>query len=142
MPVKGTTDATRITGTTDISKPPPPPAYTFSGFFQPVDNPPTLNTVKAGSAVPVKFNFGGYQGLDIFAPGYPVSVLANCSTSALTDAIEQTVTASSSSLSYDSTADQYTYLWKTDKSWAGTWRQLDVKLKDGTSHMANFEFPK
>jgi hypothetical protein len=31
------------------------PSYAWNGFFQPMDNPPTVNTVKAGSAVPVKF---------------------------------------------------------------------------------------
>ena len=37
-------------------------SYDFSGFFQPVDNPPTLNAVKAGAGVPVKFALGGNQG--------------------------------------------------------------------------------
>ncbi|HEY7628136.1 MAG TPA: ExeM/NucH family extracellular endonuclease, partial [Ilumatobacteraceae bacterium] len=46
-------------------------SYDFSGFFQPVDNLPTTNTVKAGQAVPVKFSLNGNQGLDIFAMGYP-----------------------------------------------------------------------
>jgi hypothetical protein len=36
--------------------------YNFSGFFQPVDNLPTLNIAKAGSAIPVKFSLGGDQG--------------------------------------------------------------------------------
>jgi len=39
--------------------------YDFAGFFQPIDNLPTLNGVKAGSAVPVKFSLGGNHGLDI-----------------------------------------------------------------------------
>ena len=46
--------------------------FNWSGFFQPVDNLPTLNVVKAGSAVPVKFGLGGDKGLSIFAPGYPI----------------------------------------------------------------------
>jgi len=54
------------------------------------------------------------------------------------DDIEQTVTAGSSSLSYG--GGQYNYVWKTDKSWAGTCRQLVVKLIDGTIHYANFKF--
>jgi hypothetical protein len=37
----------------------------------PVDSPPTVNTVKAGAAVPVKFSVNGDRGLDIFAVGYP-----------------------------------------------------------------------
>src|SRR5262249_27214781 len=47
--------------------------YTFSGFFQPVDNLPTVNSVKAGSAIPVKFSLDGNQGLNIFAAGSPTS---------------------------------------------------------------------
>ncbi|MGE5603197.1 MAG: lamin tail domain-containing protein, partial [Nitrososphaerales archaeon] len=39
-------------------------AINFTGFFQPVDNLPTLNTVKAGSAIPVKFGLGGVKGLN------------------------------------------------------------------------------
>jgi len=114
--------------------------YSFSGFFAPVDNTPTFNLAKAGSAIPVKFSLGGDQGLDIFATGYPKSKEISCDTSALLDAIEATVTAGSSSLSYDPIADQYVYVWKTDKAWAGTCRQLIVRLDDGTDHMANFKF--
>jgi len=47
--------------------------YNFSGFFPPVDNPPVVNVVNAGRAIPVKFSLGGNKGLNIFAPGYPVS---------------------------------------------------------------------
>jgi len=39
------------------------------------------------------------------------------------DVVDQTVTAGSSSLSYDPTTDQYVYVWKMDKSWTGC-RQL------------------
>jgi dipeptidyl aminopeptidase/acylaminoacyl peptidase len=115
------------------------PTYDFAGFFQPVDNLPTLNIVNAGRAIPVKFSLGGNQGLDIFALGYPASTPVTCGTTA-GDAIEQTVTAGSSSLSYDAATDQYTYVWKTEKAWAGTCRTLVVKLDDGTYHQANFRF--
>ena len=119
--------------------PAPQQPHSFTGFFQPVDNLPTLNIVNAGRAIPVKFSLGGDQGLDIFAPGYPASTTATCDMTA-GDAIEQTVTAGSSSLSYDSTTDQYTYVWKTEKAWAGSCRTLVVKLDDGTYHQANFIF--
>lgn len=113
--------------------------YAFSGFFQPVDNLPTLNTVKAGSSVPVKFSLGGNQGLTIFATGYPSSSTVSCGSTA-EDAIEETMTAGSSGLLYDPSTGQYTYIWKTDKAWAGTCRTLVVKLADGTYHRANFKF--
>jgi hypothetical protein len=115
--------------------------YNFLGFFRPIDNLPTLNVVKAGSGIPVKFSLSGYQGLDIFATA-PTSRVINCDTSADMDSIETTVTAGGSSLTYDAVADQYVYVWKTDKAWAGSCRQLVVTLADGTVHLANFKFTK
>jgi hypothetical protein len=112
----------------------------FNGFFAPVDNLPTLNTAKAGSAIPVKFSLGGDQGLDIFETGYPRSQLIACDSVAPVDGIEETISANASSLLYDAAADQYIYAWKTDRSWANTCRQLVIKLADGTFHRANFKF--
>ncbi len=115
--------------------------YNYAGFFQPVDNIPTLNTVKAGSAVPVKFSLGDNQCLNIFAQNYPLSKLIKCDSQVSIDDIEQTVTAGQSSLSYDATANQYVYVWKTLKTYpVGTCRQLDVMLIDGTTHSAQFKF--
>jgi len=116
--------------------------YGWTGFFRPVDNPDTVNSVKAGSAIPVKFSLAGNQGLNIFAANFPGSQKITCDTSDPVDAIEETVTAGNSSLSYDATSDQYNYVWKTDKSWAGTCRQLTVKTADGTPHIAIFKFLK
>ncbi|MEP7200189.1 MAG: PxKF domain-containing protein [Chloroflexota bacterium] len=106
----------------------------------PLSDRPTLNVVKAGAGIPVKFSLNGNQGLNIFAAGYPTSRPIACDSSAPLDAIDQTVTAGSSSLSYDATTNQYTYTWKTDKAWANTCRQLNVKLNDGSEHKANFKF--
>ena len=113
--------------------------YDFAGFFSPVENPPMGNMVKAGRAIPVKFSLNGDQGLDnIFVPGYPKSIPIKCDGAEAIGEIEDTLTAGGSSLSYD--AGQYIYVWKTEKDWAGTCRQLVVKLIDGTSHVANFQF--
>jgi probable HAF family extracellular repeat protein len=114
--------------------------YDFGGFFSPVDDPDVLNRVQAGSAIPVKFGLSGDQSLDVFAEGYPRSKQIGCDSTAPTDFIEQTVAARESTLSYDPTADQYTYVWKTQKAWAGTCRQFTIKLDDGTIHSADFKF--
>ena len=82
----------------------------------------------------------GDQGLDIFATGYPASQQIVCDSNAPIDDVEQTATAGSSNLSYDATIDQYNYIWKSDKTWAGTCRNLAVKLKDGIYHNASFKF--
>ena len=114
--------------------------YNFSGFFQPVDNAPVVNTVNAGQAIPVKFSLSGNKGLNIFATGYPTSQPIACNSGSPTDAIAETVTAGASSLSYDATSDQYKYVWKTDKAWAGTCRRLVLKFNDGSTREALFQF--
>ena len=113
--------------------------YNFTGFFAPVDNLPTFNVVNAGKAIPVKFSLSGNKGLNIFAAGYPISVAINCDGSGESE-VEETLNAGQSSLNYDSSSDQYNYIWKTQNSWANTCRQLVVKLNDGTEHIANFRF--
>jgi hypothetical protein len=119
-------------------------SYPFSGFFQPVDNPGATNVTnkaKAGSAIPVKFGLGGDLGLDVLQPGFPKSAPYVCSASP-EDAIEQTVAASTSGLSYDPVANQYIYVWKTNATWAGTCRKLTVTFRDGTTREALFHFVK
>jgi hypothetical protein len=106
-----------------------------------VDNLPMVNIVKAGQAIPVKFSLGGNMGLAIMAAGYPRSVQMTCA-GAISDAVEETVNAGGSSLSYDPLTGQYNYVWKSDKLWAGSCRQLQVKLADGTYHYANFSFTR
>jgi len=119
--------------------------YDFDGFYAPVNNTDAqgryvLNAVKAGSAIPVKFSLGGDHGLDVFAADYPKSQVVACNSSAQVDGVEETVTAGSSSLSYAAGSDTYNYVWKTDKSWADSCRQLVVKFDDGTTARANFMF--
>jgi dipeptidyl aminopeptidase/acylaminoacyl peptidase len=116
------------------------PEYDFSGFFAPVDNQPTLNKMKAGKAIPVKFSLAGDQGLDIFAAGYPQSGPIDCNSLAEIDLIEETVAAGSSSLTYHLETDRYHYIWKTDATWDGTCRRLVIGLADGTFHRADFKF--
>jgi predicted extracellular nuclease len=114
--------------------------YLFSGFFSPVGNLPTFNVVKAGQSIPVKFSLNGDQGLNIFAAGYPKSEAIACNSTDPENGIDETFTAGSNSLTYDPLTDTYSYVWKTNKSWANTCRQLIVKLDDGTLHRANFQF--
>jgi hypothetical protein len=116
------------------------PLFTFAGFFAPVRNPPTFNTAKAGSSVPVKFSLGGNQGTNIFAAGYPKSQqITPCNT---TGAPVDGAPATAGTLSYDPVSDRYTYLWKTDKAWAMTCRKLTVRLTDNSDHVAYFNFTK
>ena len=75
--------------------------YNFTGFFMPVENPPVMNRLKAGNGVPIKFSLNGNHGLSIIEAGYPkVQVIACDSLATLSD-VAETISAGSSSLSYD-----------------------------------------
>lgn len=113
--------------------------FNFTGFFSPVDNLPTVNSVKAGQSIPVKFSLGGNKGLNIFAAGYPKSAKVACGAMAPLEDIKQTANPGNSSLSYSS-GGQYNYGWKTEKAWAGTCRLLIVTFVDGTTQYAMFKF--
>jgi len=112
--------------------------WPFTGFFAPIANLPTLNSVKAGSSISVKFSLGGDRGLAILAAGSPVSLAIDCATGAPLDAGQPTMTAGGSGLQY--LDGVYAYVWKTDKTWAGTCRELRVTLVDGSTHTADFQF--
>src|SRR5215218_3564928 len=114
--------------------------YRFRGFFEPVNNQPTLNSMEAGGAVSVRFDLHGDQGLDIFTEGYPKSEQISCDPTATIDEIERIVPADAGALSYNPSTGRYAYTWKTDTAWAGTCRQLVMKLKDNSYHRANFRF--
>lgn len=116
--------------------------YDFDGFFRPVDMGNVVNSVKAGSAVPIKFSLHGNQGLDIVAAGSPTLTLTACTAGASVDAIEETVTAGGSTLTYDAVTDQYVYVWKTVKTWSGKCGTFALTLDDGTTHTAKFSFTK
>ncbi|MDQ1611368.1 MAG: large repetitive protein [Pyrinomonadaceae bacterium] len=114
--------------------------YLFTGFFSPISNLPVVNTVKAGSAIPIKFSLSGNKGLDIFAVDFPASGTIACNSNDPAVDLSEIDTPGNSGLSYDAGSGQYQYNWKTLKAWEGTCRQLVVKLNDGTEHRANFKF--
>ena len=98
----------------------------FGGFRSPVDPRPTLNVVKAGAAVPVRFALTDHAGtsayallgLDVFAAGFRARPRSICGTRDDLDPLEETSTASTSGLVYEAGAGLYRYNWKTDKAWS------------------------
>ncbi len=133
----GTVD---VTVTTPAGTSAPMPAdqysyiYPFSGFLPPVANPPAVNTENAGRTVPIKFSLGGNYGLGVLAMDYPLLQPVDCTTG--TPVGRSSVL--NNSLQYS--AGTYTYVWKTDKAFAGTCQVFMLGLNDGTVYTANFKF--
>jgi hypothetical protein len=138
-PLPGVTVTTE-SGETYGLPPEPVLQFDFTGFIDPIENPPAVNAVKAGRSIPVKFSLGGDHGLQILAAGYPNSQQVTCDTAAAVNDVEETGAAGSSDLQYDPIADEYRYVWKTSAAWANTCRQLIVGLTDGSLHRADFRF--
>jgi hypothetical protein len=105
--------------------------YPFGGFLPPIYSPPVSNNAKAGSAIPVKFSLGGFRGLNIFSRPPQVQTTSCNSGQTLADVVD-TVTAGASSFNYDAVTDTYVYVWKSEKSWSGSCRRLDIQFNDGS----------
>lgn len=110
--------------------------YDFEGVFRPAHG--GLNVLRAGTALPLRWSLGGVSDLDSFL--WARSVEAACDAPPGDDAVEPIDAPGSSELTYDSGTDRFGLVWKTDRAWAGTCRQLQIGLADGTVHAANFSF--
>lgn len=107
------------------------------------ENPPTMNTANAGSALPVQFSLDGNRGKDVLRDAHsPAHQEVDCTTGEpLRYATTQpTQTTGKRPLTYNARQDRYQYNWKTDYAWAGTCQELQIILDDGTQHRALFAF--
>ena len=105
--------------------------WPFHGFRPPLAGDGS-DVANAGSTVVVKFSLEGYQGRNLFKPGYPASTAFTCGAEPPADATEPAVAVNP--LRYDPIRDEYVFEWKTDKSWAGTCREFVLGLRDGSTH--------
>jgi hypothetical protein len=113
--------------------------YTWNGFFSPITNSSDsgLNLVHAGDLVKLGFSLNGNRGLSV---GTVTSVAVACPSWA-----PHTVPAggagTTAGLSYGVASGHYTYGWQTSTTWAGSCRQFQLTLNDGTpAHTATFMF--
>jgi extracellular elastinolytic metalloproteinase len=118
------------------------------GFEQPVKSAAELNPVSAGDVVPLRFDLGSYQELDVLASNSPFSRQVACDTLEVVSEGEfvtpraRPVTAETpgnTSLTGNGRG-VYTYPWQTSEEWAGTCRELVLTRTDGVQHRSFFAF--
>jgi hypothetical protein len=121
-------------------------AFGFDGFLWPLRNPPGINKVNAGSIVPVRFEVQGADDREAVADGYPRSARVACGADA-DPAAGEPIRAFWSKWGHwrhwkhrRRHHRSHSLLWKTDRRWDDTCRQLVLKLTDGTVHRAHFRF--
>ena len=115
--------------------------YRFGGFLAPVDNPPAVNTGRAGRTYPVKWRLTDGAGAPVSAlsavTGLTYQATACDAFGAAPDAPLEAEATGSTGLRYDAADGQYVYTWKTPGA-AGCYT-LSLTLASGQVQPAFFK---
>jgi len=114
-------------------------AWTLDGFYRPVDLGGVLNTVKAGSTVPLKFNvLKGTTRLTADIGAVFSARKVSCE-SGVEDALEEFATTGRTELRYDATGGQWIQNWATPTAGKGSCYRVTMTTADGSSLAASFK---
>ncbi|WP_298988898.1 PxKF domain-containing protein [uncultured Pseudokineococcus sp.] len=91
-------------------------------------------------SIPKTLGLAGDYGLAVLADGSPTSVRTDCVSGALVGQPAPAGAPGRSALSFDIATGTYTWVWKTEPSWAGTCRTFTLELDDGSVHTARVDF--
>jgi hypothetical protein len=117
--------------------------YDFVGFLQPVENPPAVNTAKAGQSIAIKWQVRDGNGVilnDLAIAAGVQYVLVPCSGGGSGGEPVDAEESSQSGLHYDPLDEQFVWVWKSPKSLADQCADFHLQLADGTVHTARFAF--
>ena len=113
--------------------------YAFNFLLTLLDRLLYGNGVRAGTPVTLRFSLEGNLGLGVLAGGGPRVRQVSCSSGTPVDAGDQPA-STDGGLQYDTASGLYSLAWKSSAAWAGTCRQLDIVLDDGTTHSSVYRF--
>jgi Tol biopolymer transport system component len=97
--------------------------YAFDWLDVPVEH-------KAVRELPLRFSLGGDHGLDVLA-GAKSHLCSGGSAEAAAGALK-----------YSAIHERYTYVWETERAWAGSCRTFVLELDDGTSHTVDVQLTR
>jgi hypothetical protein len=112
-------------------------AYSVVYAFDGLSAPARKSSANAGSAVPIWFSLGGVS--DVSTVTHMTSSEVSCE-GAATTAAGDPISMNGGGVRYEASSDRFMFVWKTEKSWTGSCRQLQITLNDGTTHTATFTF--
>jgi hypothetical protein len=115
-------------------------AWRLDGFYKPVNMGATVvNTVKAGSTVPLKFNV--HKGSAPLTANTGATFTArriSCATGDAQDPLEEFLSTGATSLRYDAAGAQWIQNWATPGSGKGSCYRVTMTTADGSSIAADF----
>jgi hypothetical protein len=114
-------------------------------FLQPVNDTERVSTLttsisKAGSTIPVKFQLRNAAGTVVqanTAPLWEMPAKGSPITAAVNESAFSAPADTASTFRWDPTARQYIYNWNTDKTQAGNYWRIGVRLDDGQTYAVN-----
>ncbi|MGH3078234.1 MAG: PxKF domain-containing protein [Gaiellaceae bacterium] len=119
--------------------------FNFAGLFAPIDRPNAMNVSKAGQAIPLKWRLTDYFGdpvTSLTSVTVTVASIACSYGSGTPDELEEY--ASGSSGLQNQGDGYYQFNWKTPTSYAGSCKQVNLNLGEGTvrTNLALISFKK
>jgi hypothetical protein len=115
-------------------------SFLFEGYLAPMQNDPTFNLVTAGSRVPMRFKLPDRLGGYVSDPGVMDSFTVDTERCLSNVVPFNDVAVGGAGLSFDAATSTYTYNWDTNAAWAGTCRNVKLRLIDGSRHTLMFKF--
>jgi hypothetical protein len=112
---------------------PPTCAPQFGGFQSPTKAPPEVNTARAGSSTTTRFVLTESGGEPDIAAAFATQQV-DCTTLAPSGPIA----AESGDL--DNSRTRFRFEWRSERAWAGTCRQLIVRVQDVSDPVAYYRF--
>jgi hypothetical protein len=116
-------------------------AWTLDGFYRPVSmGSGTVNTVKAGSTVPLKFNV--HKGSTPLTSDIGATFTAKkvgCDGGDAVEPVDEFATTGGTSLRYDAAGGQWVQNWATPAGGKGSCYRVTMTTADGSSISADFK---